>query len=142
MSIFLSGRELSFNSPTSGTVIVDGSNTIASVYFTVIEDFQHLWASLVWNIKIEGGTGSTFIGEGILYNLDLFLYDVTAPNDPHLVASSTSSAENNENLWVQLTKQRNYMIKVKPGAGQTDFLWDYALAWRIANSVESNLRWQ
>ena len=72
------------------------------------------------------------------YNLDLFLYDVTESNDPHLVTSSTSSAENTENLWVQLPKKGNYMIQIKPGAGQTDFLWDYAVAWRISKSTEKN----
>jgi hypothetical protein len=117
---------------------IDGSNSIASYYFSVAEDFQNLWASLVWNIKIAGGTGSTFDGEGILYNLDLLLYDVTKPNDFHLVTSSTSSAENTENLWVQLPKQGNYMIQIKSGAAQKDFLWDYALSWRIAKPTDKN----
>jgi hypothetical protein len=114
---------------------IDGSNSIASYYFSVTEDFQYLWASLVWNIKITGSTGSTFDGEGILYNLDLLLYDVTKPNGSHLVASSTSSAENTENLWVQLPKQGIYMIQIKSGVGQSDFLWDYALSWRIAKPI-------
>jgi hypothetical protein len=117
---------------------IDGSNSIGSYYFSVAEDFQNLRASLVWNIKIKGGTGSTFDGEAILYNLDLFLYDVNEPNDPHLVARSTSSAENTENLWVQLPKQGNYMIQIKSGVGQTDFLWDYAISWRIAKPTDKN----
>jgi hypothetical protein len=117
---------------------VDGSNSTASYYFSVGQDFQELWSSLVWNVRIEGQNGSTFNGEGKLYNLDLFLYDVTRWHDPHLVASSTSLAENTENLWVQLPKQRRYMIQIKRGAGQTPFLWDYALAWRIGKPSDKN----
>ncbi len=110
---------------------IDGSNSIASYFFSVDEDSQHLWASLVWNVKIDGGIVSAFKKAGTLYNLDLFLYDVTQPDNHRLVASSASSSENTENLWLQLKKQRRYLIQVKAGGSQPPFLWDYALAWRV-----------
>jgi hypothetical protein len=110
---------------------IDGINTIASYYFSVNDNFNRLWASLVWNIKIEAGTGFVFNGEGTLYNLDLVLYDITDPNKPLLVTGSTGNIENTENLWVRLAAKHNYTIQVKPGAEQIAFIWDYALAWRI-----------
>ena len=117
---------------------LNGSNTIASYQFSVNDGINYLWAALVWNIKIKGGTGSLFNSEATLYNLDLFLYDITDPNTSHLVVSSTGSGENTENMWVRLGKQRNYLIQIKPGAGQTAFIWDYALAWRIGNPPEGS----
>jgi hypothetical protein len=113
---------------------VDGSNSTASYYFTVTEVAHCRWASLAWNVNIDGGTGTSFDGKGILYNLDLHLYDVTEPSDPHLVESSNSPLENTENLWVQLPKKGIYMIQVRPGPRQKAFLWDYAIAWRIGKS--------
>ena len=53
---------------------------------------------------------------------------------PILIASSTSSSENTENLWLQLKNQRRFLIQVKSGEGQAPFLWDYALAWRVGKS--------
>jgi hypothetical protein len=114
----------------------DGSNSISSYYFSVTDGSRSIWVSLVWNVDITGGTGATFDGHGILYNLDLFLYDVTEPNDPRLVASSTSTADNTENLWTRLPHKGRYMIRIKPGTGQANFLWDYALAWRIAKPTQ------
>jgi hypothetical protein len=30
------------------------------------------------------------------------------------------------------------MLQVQPGANQTDFLWDYALAWRIGKAHDKD----
>jgi len=113
-----------------------GSNTVASYYFSVGENLVGLCASLVWNIAIQGDLGSVFNEDARLYNLDLFLYDITEPHKPHLVASSTGFRENTENLWVRLAKKSKYMIQVKSGAGQNAFIWDYALAWRIDHCAD------
>ena len=114
----------------------DGSNSLASYSFTVDENSRYLWAALVWNIDIDAGIGPYFAGTAKLYNLDLFLYDVTRSGEPSQVVASTSSADNTENLWVRLEKNRRYVIQVKPGAGQAVFKWDYALAWRIEKQVK------
>jgi hypothetical protein len=50
------------------------------------------------------------------------------------VGSSTSAADNTENLWLSLTAGEDYLLKVlalTPG----NFLWDYGLAWDISTEV-------
>jgi len=109
----------------------NGSNTIATYYFTVDQDSTQLRAALVWNIDIDAGAGPNFAGSATLYDLDLFLYDVTGTDEPRQVAASTAPADNTENLCVGLEKNRRYMIQVKPGPRQSAFKWDYALAWHL-----------
>ena len=108
-----------------------GSNSVATYYFTVDKMSVHLWAALVWNVDIDAGSGPYFVGSAALHDLDLLLYDVRGQAVPQLVAGSTGSGGNTENLWVELKGQRKYMLQVKAGAGQRAFSWDYALAWRI-----------
>lgn len=115
---------------------VGGSNSAASYYFTVDTDFKRLWASLVWNINIDAGGGTIFNGTASVIDLDLILYDVSDPDAPQLVAGSMDSAGNTENIWIQLKKNKNYMLQVKPAPAQTGFEWDYALAWRIEKSSD------
>ena len=115
-----------------------GSNEAASYYFKSDTGLNRLWASLVWNIKIAGGGGSNFDGAAALNDLDLFLYDVTAPEDPQLISASTGSAGSTENLWLRISKPGNYMIQVRPGVGQSPFDWDYALAWRIGRPTDND----
>jgi hypothetical protein len=109
----------------------EGSNTNASYYFKVNSESQYLWASLVWNMRIEGGEGPYFLGTAMLYDLDLVLYDITQKGKRTIAASSQSKMDNTENLWVKLKKNHHYMLQVKRGTRQTAFKWDYALAWRI-----------
>jgi hypothetical protein len=113
-----------------------GSNSTASYFFTVDTDSHYLWAALVWNIAIDAGAGPYFAGRATLHDLDLFLYDVTRPEQPRRVAASNAAADNTENVWVELEKNHRYMIQVKPGANQKAFQWDFALAWRIGSQVE------
>ena len=110
------------------------SNTTGSYFFTA--DFaslaREIFASLVWNIDIGPSTGpgpTNPVGTATLYNLDLKLYDVTSGGT--LVASSTSTLDNTENIWQQLVDGCSYRLDVVRGSGQGDFLWDYGLAWRI-----------
>ena len=121
-----------------------GSNSVATYYFTVDEAPVNLWATLVWNVDIDAGSGPYFVGSAALYDLDLLLYDVTEQAAPRLVAGSTGSGGNTENLWVALNGQRKYRLQVKPGAGQRAFCWDYALAWRIENQAgrKPGERWE
>jgi hypothetical protein len=106
----------------------DGSNTTASYYFTADQSHRMLYASLVWNIDIQGGTWNNFNNTATLYNLDLFLHDVTDSQNPRLVASSAGTGDNTENLWVPLAPGRKYRLQV---TRQGAFKWDYALAWRM-----------
>ena len=108
-----------------------GSNSVASYQFAVGKASGRLWAALVWNIDIDAGGGPYFVGSAALYDMDLLLYDVTEPAAPQLVAASSGSGGNTENLWVELNGKRQYRLQVSPGAGQRAFNWDYALAWRI-----------
>ena len=116
-----------------------GSNSVATYYFTVDKMSVHLWAALVWNVDIDAGSGPYFVGSAALYDLDLLLYDVTEQSAPQLVAGSTGSGGNTENLWVELNGRRKYMLQVKPGVGQRPFSWDYALAWRIESQADRTL---
>ncbi|MDH3589060.1 MAG: hypothetical protein OEQ74_06625, partial [Gammaproteobacteria bacterium] len=82
-----------------------GSNNTASYFFSTGADAVRLAASLVWNIKIDGGSMNDFDGAATVYGLDLFLYDMTgaaSENDWQLVGSSESQIENSENLWLVL----------------------------------------
>ncbi len=90
----------------------------------------------MWNLDIDGGSQNNFDGTAIVRDLDLFLFDVTDPVNPMLVSSSQSATENTEHLWIALESNRSYLLQVKPGAGQSNFLWDYGLAWnRVAVDV-------
>jgi len=106
------------------------SNTTGSYSFTA--DFaalaREIFATLVWNIDIEA-QGPNPVGSATLYNLDLLLYDLTAGD--LLVASSTSTLDNTENIWKKLVDGHSYRLDVVRGSGQGDFLWDYGLAWRV-----------
>ena len=83
-------------------------------------------ASLVWNLDVASNLDSA-----TLYNLGLYLYDLTTNQ---LVGSSTSTADNTENLWLSLTAGEDYLLKVLALTGD-NFLWDYSLAWDISTAV-------
>ena len=121
----------------------DGGSTIANVGFDYNPSFgglsgnatatysfttsaiggQKIKASLVWNLEVLGTSTDNF------YDLDLQLIDVDGGNA--VVASSTSTIDNTENIWFDLLSNRNYQLKVIKGTGQADFDWDYALAWQL-----------
>jgi hypothetical protein len=78
----------------------NGSNSEASYFFSTGIDTAELVASLVWNIAIDGGSIDDFDGTATLFNLDLFLYDITGAasiNDWALLGSSESIWDNTEN---------------------------------------------
>jgi hypothetical protein len=87
-----------------------------------------LSASLVWNLTVTGGTANNFSTAATLYNLGLYLYDLTSSSE---LAYATSLVDNTENIWyTSLLADHSYMLEVA-SLQATDFLWDYALAWNI-----------
>ena len=55
-----------------------------------------LSASLVWNLNVTGETASGFDTSATLYNLGLYLYDMTSSSE---LAYATSLVDNTENIW-------------------------------------------
>jgi hypothetical protein len=113
-----------------------GSNTTASYRFTTGTAPSILTTALVWNLSINPGTGSGFTGTATPHDLDLYLYDVT--NGTVQLSASTSSIENTENLRLELDPGRNYLLQVKPKAGQSAFSQDYALAWQMVPDTDGD----
>ena len=113
-----------------------GSNTTASYRFSTGTSPAILSAALVWNLYIDPGNGNGFSGTATLRDLDLFLYDIT--NSTTQLAASTSSGENTENILATLEAGRNYLLQVKPGAGQGAFSRDYSLAWRLVIDTDGD----
>ena len=112
------------------------SNTAASYYFNTNSGGSFLSATLAWNININGGDDTSFSGAAEFYDLDLSLYDVT--NGQALIIDSISYINNSESIWTYLPKNKNYLLKVTIKSGQSQFDWDYALAWRLAQVADSD----
>lgn len=110
---------------------LSNSNRTASYYFKPLTAGV-LTASLVWNLKINGGTQNTFDDSATLYHLGLYLYDLT--DLIHPLASAVGEADNTENLWLSLDANHNYLLKVS-ALTEDYFLWDYGLAWDISTEV-------
>jgi len=108
--------------PASGQA---ASNRTASYYFKPLAGGV-ITASLVWNLDVASDLNSA-----TLYNLGLYLYDVTTGQ---LVGSATSAADNTENLWLSLNAGQDYLLQVLALTGD-NFLWDYGLAWDISTAV-------
>ena len=106
----------------------NGTNSIATYGFGLIDDDATLTASLVWNIDIDGGNGPNFDGGAELFNLDLELFNVTTSE---IFDFSYSSTENTENIWTSLAGGNEYELRVLVGEGQDAFDWDYGLAWQV-----------
>jgi hypothetical protein len=122
-----------------------GSNNTADYYFYATQtgdDLLH--ATLAWNLDVNlttllaaVGPNSTYVdanlsAAGVLHNLNLTLYDITAGNT--IVAQSISTINNSENIVADLIAGHQYRLAVS--ALGNPFNWDYGLAWRFAaNSV-------
>ena len=102
---------------------LSGSERTASYFFNASASDLSLFASLVWNLNVSNDPQLT----SRLYNLDLSLFDVTSNR---LVASSASLLDNTENLYFKLLLGNRYEMRVTTNEAD-NFLWDYALAWRI-----------
>lgn len=106
---------------------LNGNTTATYSFTTSAIGGQKIKASLVWNLDVLTTSTDNF------YNLDLQLIDVT--DGGAVVASSTSTIDNTENIWFDLSSGKDYQLKVILGTGQADFDWDYALAWQIMDPV-------
>ncbi len=109
----------------------NSTNDRASYHFTATTTGEVLHATLAWNIEVQGFTSSP--ANTTLRDLNLVLYDVTNSQVVSQTgASSLSTTENTENIFFDgLVAGNRYEIRVEAANGQTDFDWDYALAWRI-----------
>jgi hypothetical protein len=115
-----------------------GSNTTGGYTFTPPTDQRRLYASLVWNLHVDGGTAQDYDDTALLYDLNLALYDVTVDGYARLVAASESMIDNTENLWAALVPGRDYRMEVTVASGQAPFDWDYALAWRMETPPDTD----
>ncbi len=118
----------------------DDCNNTGSYYFCTDSEHIRLVVNLSWNLIINGGETGSFDGAAALYNLDLILYDITDADNPVMVTSSASRTNNSENIWILLEQNRDYLLEVVPGEGQGVFRWDYALAWRLINSLGGDFK--
>jgi hypothetical protein len=112
-----------------------GCNGSATYAFTPDSDHNLLTTALVWHISIDGGTRFSFCADATLYDLDLVLYD---QSQGEIVAASTSTQNNTENLHVALVPGHAYQLRVIPGNNQAAFKWDYALAWQMTPDADSD----
>jgi len=115
-----------------------GSNQTASYYLPVCETDAMVAASLVWNLRVAGGNPRNFNGTATLHQLELHLLDVTDPEQPATVDSSTSTGDNSQHFWISLQAGRSYALEVRVAAGQAPFDWPYALAWRIVPDTDGD----
>ena len=86
-----------------------GSNKTGSYVFRALTTGS-LSASLVWNLDVKGVTASGFDSSATLYNLGLYLYDMTSSSE---VAYAGSLVDNTENIWYTgLTANDAYLLEV------------------------------
>ena len=114
----------------------NGSNSTAIYDFTAGWTGEPLTASLVWNAKVDIGLvkQGNRANAATLQDLNLALYDVTG-GAPALVASSSSTNQNTENLNVLLVAGRRYRMEVSRGITQAPFASDFALAWSTVGTL-------
>jgi len=110
----------------------NGSNRQATYSFTCHDDACALTAALVWNVRVNGG-GRRWDGDATLYDLDLKLYDLTRTSKRPIV-KSISAIDNTENVWRRLEPGHRYELRVVVPQKQSDFEWDYGLAWQVMAS--------
>jgi hypothetical protein len=101
---------------------LNGTGRTASYFFNAANEAT-LFASLVWNISISNDASLTTT----LHHLNLSLFDVTRNT---LVATSASSLDNTQNLFIRLLLGDRYEMRVTTDE-PTNFSQGYALAWRM-----------
>ena len=103
-------------------------NSVASYLLPTLTSDANLDVTLAWNLDVYSGDG-LFIN-AMLYDLDLWLYDVTDTEEV-LVNASTSSFDNTETISQLLSAGRDYEFRVTTEKNVTALLWDYGIAWRV-----------
>ncbi|MEM7466745.1 MAG: hypothetical protein AAF387_07655, partial [Pseudomonadota bacterium] len=137
LNVFNSYNIIAGGEQDSGAVILEsgydivesyGSENEVSIYsFATLANPGKLIASLVWHLNVNSSE-IIFTPAPILYDLNIELVDVTTGAEV-LIASSTSSIDNTENIWFDLLPYRSYELRVSHQHGSA-FSWPYALAWR------------
>jgi hypothetical protein len=120
----------------------NSTNTTATYPLPIQAYPRLLTASLVWNLDIEGGTYTDFDPAvtqvcdpaRTLCNLNISLIDLG--NGDAVVASSASTIENTENLWVVIPANAQYGLRVTRTGN--DFDWDYGLAWQLLKDADAD----
>ncbi len=100
-----------------------GSSRVATYKFTASAGAT-LSASLGWYLGVSDDANLTTT----LHHLVLTLLDATTQT----VASSASTIDNTQNLWVNLNQGHEYELLVNSGEDDL-FSWPYALAWNIVS---------
>ncbi len=106
----------------------NGSNAVATYTFKPTRDGKFI-ASLVWNVKIDGGTPAQFAGQATLHHLFLTLVDVSAGKFAVIAMRSASTIDNTQNIWTDVIANHEYQLIVT--TSDVAFDWDYGLAWRM-----------
>jgi hypothetical protein len=99
----------------------------AAVVYSFTADAAHdqLSTALVWDLDVQSFAAN---GAAQLYRLGLSLFDETTNS---LIATSASTTDNTQNLWLRLVSSHDYTMSVF--ALQTEaFNWRYALAWNLS----------
>ncbi len=119
----------------------NGSNSVATYPLPISAVPRLLTAALAWNLDISGPTSdppgptrSNFVTTATLWDLDLAIVDLASGGSP-VVASSQSTLENTENLWVLVPANAQYALRVTRKSG---FKWDYGLAWQLLTDTDAD----
>jgi len=107
-----------------------GSNSTGTYAFNSGASPSQLSATLVWNLAVDGGSSGDFDGSGQLFDLNLFLYDVSDSAAGVKIGSSVSTTNNTETIWQALPLARDLELRVEPAGEQGSFKGDYGLAWQ------------
>jgi hypothetical protein len=114
-----------------------GSNTTATYPLPVSSTPRVLTASLAWHLDIHGGTQNSFNGTATLRDLNLAVRDVADPASPVAIASSQSTSDNTENLYLIVPANAQYELHVTRVA-TSGFSHDYALAWQLLPDADGD----
>jgi hypothetical protein len=109
-------------------------NSVASYLLPTLTSDANLDVTLAWNLDVYSGDG-LFVN-ALLYDLDLWLYDVTDDAEV-LVNASISSLANTETISQLLLANRDYEFRVTTEKNVTALLWDYGIAWRVDQEFDT-----
>jgi len=91
-----------------------------------------LSATLVWNRDVSTDVEDiedAVYSSATLENLDLFLYDAADPNNA--IASSISTIDNVEHLFLSTPTSGQYLLEVRAASGMVVDPLNYSLAWDV-----------
>jgi hypothetical protein len=112
---------------------LNGSNVTGTYALPVQSQASILTATLAWNLAVAGGSANGFDPTATLRDLDLQLVDLD--NGQAVIASSASTIENTESIWLVVPANARYGLRVTR-AGSFD--WHYALAWQLLQDTDGD----